>query len=75
MTIVFLQTIGLFHQNPEQRASSSLYHGMVVLVSVLFRAVVFDYWLSWNIATDDSTNRYHREKRELDSERLPGYGS
>lgn len=32
MTITFLQTIGLFHQNPEQRASSSLYHGMVVLV-------------------------------------------
>lgn len=33
MTIVFLQTIGLFHRSPAQRASSSLYHGMVVLVS------------------------------------------
>jgi hypothetical protein len=32
MTLIFLQTIGLFHQSPQQRASSNLYHGMLVLV-------------------------------------------
>ncbi|KAI0033461.1 hypothetical protein K488DRAFT_47667 [Vararia minispora EC-137] len=32
MTLVLLQTIGLFHQSPRQRASSNLYHGMLVLM-------------------------------------------
>ena len=36
MTLLFLQTIGLFHQDPQQRASSSIYHGMLVLVRSLF---------------------------------------
>ncbi|KAF8258819.1 fungal-specific transcription factor domain-containing protein [Lactarius quietus] len=32
MTLVLLQTIGLFHQDPQQRASSNIYHGMLVLM-------------------------------------------
>ena len=36
MTLLLLQTIGLFHQDPRQRASSSIYHGMLVLVRSLF---------------------------------------
>lgn len=28
-----LQTIGMFHKNPEQRAKSNVYHGMIVMVS------------------------------------------
>jgi hypothetical protein len=36
MTLILLQTIGLFHQDPQQRASSNIYHGMLVLVRSLF---------------------------------------
>jgi len=36
MTLLLLQTIGLFHQDPQQRASSNIYHGMLVLVRPLF---------------------------------------
>jgi len=36
MTLLLLQTIGLFHQDPQQRASSNIYHGMLVLVRSLF---------------------------------------
>lgn len=32
LAVVLLQTIGLFHQLPDQRASSSIYHGMLVMV-------------------------------------------
>ncbi|KAI9510083.1 fungal-specific transcription factor domain-containing protein [Russula earlei] len=32
MTLILLQTIGLFHQDPQQRASSNIYHGMLVLM-------------------------------------------
>ncbi|KAH9993502.1 fungal-specific transcription factor domain-containing protein [Russula compacta] len=32
MTLILLQTIGLFHQDPQQRASSNMYHGMLVLM-------------------------------------------
>ncbi|KZV71157.1 hypothetical protein PENSPDRAFT_650908 [Peniophora sp. CONT] len=32
MTLILLQTIGLFHQNPQLRASSNIYHGMLVLM-------------------------------------------
>ena len=32
LAVVLLQTIGLFHQQPDQRASSSIYHGMLVMV-------------------------------------------
>ncbi|KAG6812541.1 hypothetical protein H0H92_002310 [Tricholoma furcatifolium] len=31
LAVVLLQTIGLFHQQPDQRASSSIYHGMLVM--------------------------------------------
>lgn len=32
MTLILLQTIGLFHQDSQQRASSNIYHGMLVLM-------------------------------------------
>lgn len=32
LAVVLLQTIGLFHQQPEQRVSSSIYHGMLVMM-------------------------------------------
>lgn len=32
MTLILLQSIGLFHQDPQQRASSNIYHGMLVLM-------------------------------------------
>ncbi|KAH9164294.1 hypothetical protein EDB89DRAFT_2017852, partial [Lactarius sanguifluus] len=32
VTLILLQTIGLFHQDPQQRASSNIYHGMLVLM-------------------------------------------
>ncbi|KAH8997706.1 fungal-specific transcription factor domain-containing protein [Lactarius hatsudake] len=32
VTLLLLQTIGLFHQDPQQRASSNIYHGMLVLM-------------------------------------------
>ncbi|RDB24817.1 hypothetical protein Hypma_008007 [Hypsizygus marmoreus] len=32
LAVVLLQTIGLFHQQPDQRASSSVYHGMLVMM-------------------------------------------
>jgi hypothetical protein len=37
VTLTLLQMIGLFHQNPQQRASSNIYHGMLVLVNVIVR--------------------------------------
>ena len=36
ITLVLLQTIGLFHECPQQRATSNVYHGMLVLVRFLF---------------------------------------
>ena len=27
-----IQTIGMFHKDPEQRAKSNVYHGMIVMV-------------------------------------------
>lgn len=32
LAVVLLQTIGLFHQRPEQRTYSSFYHGMLVMM-------------------------------------------
>lgn len=32
LAVVLLQTIGLFHQRPEFRVSSNVYHGMLVMV-------------------------------------------
>lgn len=32
LAVVLIQTIGLFHQQSDQRASSSIYHGMLVMV-------------------------------------------
>ncbi|THH14460.1 hypothetical protein EW146_g5870 [Bondarzewia mesenterica] len=32
ITVILLQTIGLFHKDPQQRAASSIYHGMLVLM-------------------------------------------
>jgi hypothetical protein len=34
LAVVLLQTIGLFHQDMDQRASSSIYHGMLVMVGI-----------------------------------------
>lgn len=34
LAVVLLQTIGLFHQDIDQRASSTIYHGMLVMVRV-----------------------------------------
>jgi len=33
VAVVLLQTIGLFHQKFDQRVSSNVYHGMLVMVS------------------------------------------
>jgi hypothetical protein len=33
MAVVLLQAIGLFHQSPEQRVASTIYHGMLIMVS------------------------------------------
>jgi len=32
IAVVLLQTIGLFHQRADERASSHIYHGMLVMV-------------------------------------------
>ena len=32
LAVVLLQTIGLFHQRADQRASSNTYHSMLVMV-------------------------------------------
>lgn len=40
IAVVLLQTIGLFHQNADQRASSHIYHGMLVMVSGIVINVV-----------------------------------
>lgn len=32
LAVVLLQTIGMFHQQLDQRVSSSIYHGMLVMV-------------------------------------------
>jgi hypothetical protein len=34
LTVALLQTIGLFHQKADQRVSSNVYHGMLVMVSL-----------------------------------------
>jgi hypothetical protein len=33
LAVVLLQTIGLFHQQPNQRASSNTYHNMLAMVT------------------------------------------
>jgi hypothetical protein len=35
VTLLLLQTIGLFHQNPQQRAESNFNHGIVVEVCIM----------------------------------------
>jgi hypothetical protein len=35
LAVVLLQNIGLFHQNREQRASSTIYHGMLIMVNYI----------------------------------------
>jgi hypothetical protein len=35
VTLLLLQTIGLFHQDPQQRAQSSIDHGIVVQVCIM----------------------------------------
>lgn len=35
IAVILLQTIGLFHQKSEQRATSTIFHGMLVQVSCL----------------------------------------
>lgn len=40
IAVVLLQTIGLFHQKSDQRASSHIYHGMLVMVRS-FKSVLF----------------------------------
>ncbi|KAI0297879.1 hypothetical protein B0F90DRAFT_851221 [Multifurca ochricompacta] len=37
VTLILLQMIGLFHQDPQQRAASNIYHGMLVLVRWVIR--------------------------------------
>ncbi|KAI0314449.1 fungal-specific transcription factor domain-containing protein [Amylostereum chailletii] len=47
MTLILLQTIGLFHQSPQQRAASNIYHGMLVLMVRQNR--VMERSLSWKM--------------------------
>ena len=30
-----IQTIGMFHKDPEQRTKSNVYHGMIVMVCIM----------------------------------------
>ena len=46
LAVVLLQTIGLFHQRPEQRAHSSIYHGMLVMVRPLSPRQRRSRWLT-----------------------------
>ena len=51
MTVVLLQTIGLFHQKLDQRISSNVYHSMLIIVS---HCMVMYIWIYSNPQyTDD----------------------
>ncbi|KAI0046901.1 hypothetical protein FA95DRAFT_1309596 [Auriscalpium vulgare] len=56
MTLVLLQMIGLFHQDPQQRASSNIYHGMLVLMirqnRIIERSAA---WTHQDYSLDDPT--------------------
>ncbi|KAA1472942.1 hypothetical protein DENSPDRAFT_839343 [Dentipellis sp. KUC8613] len=49
ITVILLQTIGLFHQDAQQRARSNIYHGMLVLM--IRQTHVIDRNASWTHQT------------------------
>ncbi|KAF9020462.1 hypothetical protein BDZ89DRAFT_1072206 [Hymenopellis radicata] len=51
MAVILLQTIGLFHQKAEQRATSTIFHGM--LVQMIRRSGLIPGNASWHPATID----------------------
>ncbi|KAJ7647570.1 hypothetical protein FB45DRAFT_893806 [Roridomyces roridus] len=55
--IGLLQTIGLFHQNPYERAMSTLYHDLAVLT--IRRSGLISYNLSWTPATSSTESMWH----------------
>ena len=59
-----IQTIGMFHKDPEQRAKSNVYHGMIVMVRQLVLCSE-QFILTGNI--DASDERLRREDSGLES--------
>ncbi|EPQ50947.1 hypothetical protein GLOTRDRAFT_49480 [Gloeophyllum trabeum ATCC 11539] len=47
MAVTLLQTVGLFHQRPDQRTSSSIYHGMVVMM--IRRSGLIEQNVAWPV--------------------------
>ncbi|KAI0259038.1 fungal-specific transcription factor domain-containing protein [Gloeopeniophorella convolvens] len=54
MTLILLQMIGLYHQDPRQRASSNIYHGMLVLMIRQNRLI--ERSATWEHQTFPTTN-------------------
>ncbi|KZT25432.1 hypothetical protein NEOLEDRAFT_1092876 [Neolentinus lepideus HHB14362 ss-1] len=48
MAVTLLQTVGLFHQREDQRTSSSIYHGMVVMM--IRRSGMIERNTTWSIS-------------------------
>ncbi|KAJ6511938.1 fungal-specific transcription factor domain-containing protein [Mycena vitilis] len=59
IAVVLLQTLGLWHQKPEERATSSLYHSMVV--AMIRRAGLISKNYTWTPGTTDSLETMWRK--------------
>ncbi|KAJ6593637.1 fungal-specific transcription factor domain-containing protein [Mycena capillaripes] len=58
IAVVLLQTIGLWHQNPDERATSSFYHTM--LVAMIRRTGLMSKNYAWKpTKTDDKVQLWH----------------
>ncbi|KAJ7124976.1 fungal-specific transcription factor domain-containing protein [Mycena epipterygia] len=57
IAVVLLQTIGLFHQSPDERATSNLYHGMVVMM--IRRAGLISKNSSWTPTNSSAETMWH----------------
>lgn len=57
IAVVLLQTIGLFHQNPDERATSNLYHGMLVMM--IRRAGLISKNSSWTPTNASAETMWH----------------
>ncbi|KAJ7645623.1 fungal-specific transcription factor domain-containing protein [Mycena polygramma] len=59
IAVVLLQTLGLWHQKPEERATSSLYHSMVV--AMIRHAGLISKNYAWTPGTADNLETMWRE--------------
>ncbi|KAJ7690657.1 fungal-specific transcription factor domain-containing protein [Mycena rosella] len=57
LAVVLLQTIGLFHQKPDERFASSLIHGM--LVAMIRRVGLISKNSSWTSSDSSIQSRWH----------------